>query len=216
MPARAVQHDRRGPRRPVGPIEFPSRLARLDVEAHRERIVVRFDLHDHRVADDHGRRRHAQAVARLWMLISQPAKPQQVSVAVEAGQIVARIKGDDPVAVAGRRRRGDGHLRMALRAARGPELPVPHDRSVGRRTRHDVQPVLIVSAACRDDHPIADDDRSGNPLSRQAASTRPFCREFSGPPSATTRRNRSRGTAANPPRSTRRRPGKPPRRANRP
>ena len=113
------------------------------IDAGRERIALALDLHDDRVADHERRRGHADVVGRRRMLERQTAIPQQVAVEVEADEIVRREEREDPLAVGGRRRRGDGTRRMAERAAGRPELTLPKQLAVGGRIARDVQPILI-------------------------------------------------------------------------
>lgn len=101
------------------------------------------------------------------MFVAQAAKPEQVAVQVDAGQIVRGVEGENPPAVAGGR--GDRHRGDVVRerVAGGPELPLPQAFAVGRGEAQQVQSLLPGAAGASHHDPVAHDDGTGRPATGQ-------------------------------------------------
>ena len=95
------------------------------------------------------------------VLNRQPANPLQISVEIEAGQIVRGIEGKHPLSVGGRRIAGDRAERMIGRVTGHPKLAPPELLAGLGVEAKQIEPILPKPGGAGHEDAILADDRSG-------------------------------------------------------
>ena len=117
--------------------------ARSQVQPGSERFALVLALDDDHLADDQRRGGHSDVVAGGGAIMGQSAKPLQVAVEVETGDVVRREEGHDAPAVGGRGV-DRHHARSRLYSVwRWPKAAGARGGSHRQRRSKQMQPVLL-------------------------------------------------------------------------
>ena len=130
-------------------------------------FAIGIQLQHKRVIHHHRRGGHTERAAGVRIIEPQSAIPNQVSVQVQADDVVARVVGVDPLTIATRLRRGHAHRFVTDGSARGSELPFPQSFARGDREAQHVQPIVAIPAAGGEKHAVANDDGARDPSARE-------------------------------------------------